>query len=57
MTMRFLEAEELIREIVTKKINNDNLILHMGTKTEIRKEDILAMKLLDIQKMGRFAVC
>lgn len=57
MTAKFLDHEDLIKGIVLRKINKDNTIIHVDTVKEVSLSKILSMTLLEIQKMGRFAVC
>lgn len=56
MTIKFCNHEELIKGIVLGKIKNETII-HVGSKKEMTIKDILKMRLVDIQKLEKFAIC
>lgn len=56
MTIKFYNHEELIKGIVLGKIKNETII-PLDTQEEMNIKDILKMRLIDIQKLERFAVC
>lgn len=57
MTIQFLNYEELIKKVILKKVSDDTTIIRLDTQEEMTIPEFLKLKMLEIQKIEKFAIC